>query len=91
MKAYVLVDCSPEDAERIAGGLRQQSGVLMADEVNGPYPVIAVVEGDGLNDLADAILFRIRKTEGVNDITVYLTEQGRAQGRPARRRLGARV
>jgi DNA-binding Lrp family transcriptional regulator len=74
MRAYVLVDCLPEEAVSIIEELRRQPGIIMADRVNGPHPIICVVEGEDPANLADRILFRIRKLSGIKDITVYLTE-----------------
>jgi nitrate reductase NapAB chaperone NapD len=74
MRAYVLVDCSPQDIDSIVEGLQCETGVIMVDRVNGPHPVVCVVESEETTGLADKILFHIRKLPGVKDITVYLTE-----------------
>ena len=75
MRAYVLIDSSLDNAERIAAKLRQSSGVLLADVVNGPHPIVALVEGEDHSSIAQTILFDIRKIEGVNDLTVYLSTE----------------
>jgi hypothetical protein len=74
MRAYVMIACQAEDRQRITEELHTVAGVVLADIINGPHPVIAVVEGADTAGLADRILFRIRKMEGVKDITVYITK-----------------
>ena len=75
MRAYVLIDTSLDNAGRIAAELRKRSGVLLADVVNGPHPIIALLAGDDPSTIAQAILFDIRKIEGITDLTVYLSRK----------------
>jgi nitrate reductase NapAB chaperone NapD len=75
MRAYVLIDASLDNAGKIAAELRQRPGVLLADIVNGPCPIIALIEGDDPSTIAQTILFDIRKVEGVIDLTVYLSTE----------------
>lgn len=75
MRAYVLIDASLESARRITAELRKRSGVLLADVVNGPHPIIALLEGDNPLTVAQTILFDIRKVKGVTDLTVYLSTE----------------
>lgn len=75
MRAYILIDASLDNAGRIARELRKRSRVLLADIVNGPHPIITVVEGNAPSMIAQTILFDIRKIEGVIDLTVYLSTE----------------
>jgi hypothetical protein len=75
MRAYVLIDTSLGNARRIAVELQRRPAVLLADVINGPHPVIAILEGDDPSTVARAILFDIRKIEGINDLTVYLNSE----------------
>jgi hypothetical protein len=75
MRAYILIDASLDNAGRIAKELRQKPGVLLADVVNGPHPVIALLAGDDPATIAQTLLFDIRKIEGVTDLTVYLSQE----------------
>jgi DNA-binding Lrp family transcriptional regulator len=75
MRAYVLIDTSLDNAGRITEELRKRPGILLADIVNGPHPVIALLEGDDPSTIAQTILFDIRKTEGVTDLTVFLSRE----------------
>jgi len=72
MRAYVLIDTSLDNARRIVTELRKWPAVLLVDIVNGPQPVIAVLEGDDPSAIARTILFDIRRIEGVSDLIVYL-------------------
>ena len=76
MRAYILIDASWSDASRIATELQHKSGVLSVDIVNGPHPIIALLEGEDPSSIAQIILFDIRKIEGVTDLTVYLSKEG---------------
>lgn len=75
MRAYVLIDAPLDNAGRIAAELRQRPGVLLADVVHGPHPIIALLGSDAPSTLAQTVLFDIRKIEGVTDLTVYLSTE----------------
>jgi nitrate reductase NapAB chaperone NapD len=70
-RAYVLIDTEPNMTARVVRNLRRRDDVLMADAVNGPHGVIAVVEGRNASEVATTILMTIRKLDGVRDFTVY--------------------
>lgn len=76
MRAYVLIDAALKGAKKITSELRKRPMVIVADVVNGPHPVITCLEADNPASLAQAILFDIRKIEGVKDLTVYLSIDG---------------
>lgn len=70
-RAYVLIDTEPDMTARVVRSLRRREDVLMADAVNGPHGVIAVVEGRNASEVATTILMNIRKLNGVRDFTVF--------------------
>jgi hypothetical protein len=70
-RAYVLIDTEPAMTARVVRNLRHRDDILMADAVNGPHGVIAVVEGRNASEVATTILLNIRKLNGVRDLTVY--------------------
>ncbi len=72
MNAYVLIDTHPELAQKIAKKLRKKRGVLLVDVINGPHNIMAVLQGIDVDVLAKMVIFEIRKTEGVRDVTVYM-------------------
>jgi hypothetical protein len=71
-RAYVLIDSDPEMTDRVVQSLRRRRDVRLADAINGPHNVMAVIEDSNASTLAAAILVSIRKMQGVRDITVYM-------------------
>ena len=72
MNAYVLIDSLPKLAHKIANNLRNKDGVLIADVINGPHNVMAVLQGIDIDVLAKMVIFEIREMDGVKDVTVYM-------------------
>ncbi len=72
MRAYVLIDTEPEMSRSVVLSLRARKDMRLVDAINGPFSVIAVVEGDSASAVAGAILVGIRKLKGVRDVVVYL-------------------
>jgi len=71
-RAYVLIDAEESKASEVAAILHNRSGITMADVVNGPYRIIAVVEGSNISAIAKTILIDIKRLSGVRDIIVYM-------------------
>lgn len=66
IEAYVLIQTEPGPvAARVAERLRGTPGVITADDVSGPYDVIAQVSADDLNSLGKLVLETIQSLEGV--------------------------
>lgn len=74
VRAYVFIETRPGMAWSVARNLKKRKCVRQVDVINGPYSVIAVLEGDGASPIAMTILMGIRKLEGVSDVVVYLAE-----------------
>ena len=72
MNAYVLIDSLPEQVDNITSMLRKKDGVMLADVINGPHNIIAVLESMDAAGLAKTVVFEIRKMKGVQNVTVYL-------------------
>ena len=72
MNAYVFIDSIPERACDITSMLRKKDGVILADVINGPHNVVAVLKGMDAAVLAKTVVFEIRRMSGVKDVTVYL-------------------
>jgi hypothetical protein len=75
MRAYVFIETRPGMAWNVLHNLKKRKCVRQVDVINGPYEVIAVVEGDGASSVAMTILTGIRKLDGVADVVVYLAEK----------------
>lgn len=82
-RAYVLIDTDPGMTATVVAGLRSRSDVRLADAVNGPHGVIAVVTGRDASAVATTILMNIRRLAGVRDFTVYAAVPEGAEPAPS--------
>ncbi len=71
MHAYIFIDSLPERAHIIVAELLRRRDVMLADVINGPHSVAAVLNGVDAASLAKSVVFEIRTIEGVKDVTVY--------------------
>jgi DNA-binding Lrp family transcriptional regulator len=63
--AYVLVESEVGKVAHVAQALTKVDGVQVAEDLAGPYDVIARVEASGLDELGRLIVFRIQVLDGV--------------------------
>ena len=66
MQAYVLVQTEMAQSAKVARRLAEIDGVTAADEVTGPYDVIAVVEAADVVVLGRDVLARVQEVEGIS-------------------------
>ncbi len=66
MQAYVLVQTEMAQSAKVAARLAAIDGVTAADEVTGPYDVIAVVEAADVVVLGREVLARVQAVEGIS-------------------------
>jgi DNA-binding Lrp family transcriptional regulator len=75
-RAYVLIEAAVGQAKAVAEGISGMSSadarVVAADSVTGPYDVIAVLEADDLNHLANAITDGVQQVDGIRRTTTCL-------------------
>jgi DNA-binding Lrp family transcriptional regulator len=64
-KAYVLIETSVGKSRDVANELRSLRGVQAADNVTGPYDVIAVVEAADLTAVGALLASRIHTLNGI--------------------------
>jgi len=64
-KAYVLIETSVGKSRDVANELRSLRGVQSADNVTGPYDVIAVVEAADLTAVGALLASRIHALNGI--------------------------
>jgi len=55
VKAFVLIETAVGRNKEVAGALKQLKGIKSVDTVTGPYDIIAIVEGESLNDIDDLV------------------------------------
>jgi DNA-binding Lrp family transcriptional regulator len=70
VQAYILIQTEVGTSANVARQIAQLSGVTLAEEVTGPYDVIARIEASNMNELGQLVIARIQE---VKDITRTLT------------------
>jgi DNA-binding Lrp family transcriptional regulator len=64
VEAYVLIQTEVSAAE-VASEIRSVDGIESADDVSGPYDVIARVSATDLDELGRLVVSEIQRVEGV--------------------------
>ena len=54
-KAFVLIETVVDRTKEVITALKQLGVVKSVDAVTGPYDVIAIVEGETINDIGDLV------------------------------------
>ena len=65
-KAYVLIETAVGRNKEVANALRKLKGIKSVDSVTGPYDVIAIIEGESLNDIGDLVTGKIHPIAGIS-------------------------
>jgi DNA-binding Lrp family transcriptional regulator len=65
LSAYVLIQTEVGKAAHVAQALSDLDGVESAEDVTGPYDVIARVQAPGLDQLGRLVVSRIQVVDGV--------------------------
>lgn len=65
-KAYVLIETVVGRTREVASTIEQIEGVKSVDPVTGPYDIIAIVEGESLNDIGDLVTEKIHPIAGIS-------------------------
>jgi DNA-binding Lrp family transcriptional regulator len=63
--AYVLIQTEVGKAVSVAEQARKISGVLSADDVTGPYDVIARAEADTVDELGRMVVSKVQMIDGI--------------------------
>ena len=69
-KAFILIETKADKRNEVVTTLRQTEGVKTADSVTGPYDVIAVVEGERLDEIGNIVTGKIQRVPGVSRIVI---------------------
>lgn len=64
-KAFILVETAVGKNKEVVTLLSKLEGVKSVDTVTGPYDIIAVAEGENLNDIGDLITGKIHPIAGI--------------------------
>jgi DNA-binding Lrp family transcriptional regulator len=65
VKAYVLIQTEVGKAGQVAREVASLDGVVSAENVTGTYDVIAVCEGDSVDDLGRLVVSKIHQIPGI--------------------------
>lgn len=63
--AYILVQTEVGQAADVAAAIAQIDGVENAENVTGPYDVIARVEGPSVDELGTLVVTQIQRVPGI--------------------------
>ena len=65
VRAYILIQTEVRKAASVAHEVRGIDGVITADDVTGPYDVIAVAEAGSVDELGRLVVSRLQLIEGI--------------------------
>ena len=65
VQAYILIQTEVGQAADVAREIAQLAGVTLAEDVTGPYDVIARVEAPSMDDLGHLVVARIQDVKGL--------------------------
>ena len=65
VQAYILIQTEVGKAASVAKAIAAISGVTMAEDVNGPYDVIARVEASNVDDLGRLVIAKLQDVPGI--------------------------
>jgi DNA-binding Lrp family transcriptional regulator len=63
--AYVLIQTEVGRAVDVARRMAEVDGVLLAEDVTGPYDVIARAEANSMDDLGRLVVSHVQSIEGI--------------------------
>ena len=65
VQAYILIQTDVGKAASVATAIAAVPGVLQAEDVTGPYDVIARVEAGNVDELGKLVIARIQEVAGI--------------------------
>lgn len=65
-KAFVLIETAVGKSKEVVETIKQLKDVNSVDTVTGPYDVIAIIEGENLNDIGDLVTAKIHPIAGIS-------------------------
>lgn len=75
-KAYVLIETAVGKNKEVATALERLKGTKSVDIVTGPYDIIAIIEGESLNDIGDLVTGKIHPIAGISRTVTCLAIRG---------------
>ena len=72
-KAFVLIETAVGKTKDVVAALSKLKELTSFDTVTGPYDIIAIVEGETLNDIGDLVTQNIRPINGISRTVTCLS------------------
>ena len=66
VSAYILIQTEVGKAAQVAGEVGQIEGVVSAEDVTGPYDVIARAQARSIDELAKLVTSQVQALDGVS-------------------------
>jgi DNA-binding Lrp family transcriptional regulator len=65
-KAFVLIETEVGKTRAVVTALQKLKGIASVDTVTGPYDIIAILQGENLNDIGDLVTGKIHPIPGIS-------------------------
>ena len=65
VQAYILIQTDVGKAAEVAQRITDIKGVILAEDVTGPYDCIARVEAETVDDLGRLVVARVQSVDGI--------------------------
>ena len=65
VQAYILIQTEVGTSSHVATEVSQIAGVTLAEDVSGPYDVIARIEAPSMDALGQIVIARIQDVKGI--------------------------
>lgn len=65
VRAFVLIETQVGHGSDVAREIRALPGVVAADDVTGPYDIIATAEANSVDELGRMVIGRLQQIEGI--------------------------
>lgn len=74
-KAFLLVETATGKSSEVVTSFSKLKGVISVDTVTGPYDVIAILQGQSLNDIGELVTGKINQIAGIYRVATCLVIQ----------------
>lgn len=65
VQAYILIQTEVSKASAVAETISKITGVIVAEDVTGPYDVIVRAQADTVDDLGQLVVAKVQAVEGI--------------------------
>ncbi len=76
-KAFLLIVTATGKSSEVVTSLSKLKGVISVDTVTGPYDIIAILQGESLNDVGYLITGKINSIAGISRVVTCLVIERR--------------